>query len=236
MRSTLLNAVGSVDAVATFETVRRYWGGDTRPSDRAVATDGGTDPTVGEDGPSGDENADGSDTGDAPAEERVDMEELLLSENVVEEIPGENDLRLTEEFERVWYRRIEQMRGGDRAIRWLAATRDVDPDDLAVEDESEHFVITLEGSPVEEWPSEASFFAAIVAEPTLQEWISQPQWERLSDDERRELAARLLVFLERCPSCDGALAFDEETDADEESVRISLHCTACDATILSGAF
>lgn len=139
------------------------------------------------------------------------MEELLLGAGVVEEEPDGDDLRLTEEFERAWYRRIEQVRYGDRALRWIAAIHGVDPDDLAVEDGPDGFVVGHDGSPIEEWPSEASFLAGVVARPTLEEWLPEARWEEFSPEERRTLTARLLVFLERCPSCDDTLEFQGET-------------------------
>lgn len=163
------------------------------------------------------------------------MEELLLAESVVEEMPDGSDLRLTEEFERVWARRIDRIEYGDRALRWVAAIHEVDPDDLSIEEDADRFAILHDGSPIEEWPSRESFLAGVVAEPTLREWLPEERWSEFSADERREMAGRLLVFLEQCPSCGDPLEY-EETTTDEETVRVRLYCPECEATIVSGTY
>lgn len=192
-----------------------------------VRTDGGGH-TDGEDGGTG---ADGV----TEPNGELSLEELLLSDGILEETHDGTDVRLTDEFERAWHRRIEQMRGGDRAIRWLAASRGVGPDEITVSDDDERFVVTHDGSTVGAWHSEAAFLAGIVAEPTVKEFLPAERLDRLSDDARRELGARLRMCLERCPTCGAELAFSEE-HGPEGGVEVSLDCPDCGATVAGGSY
>lgn len=214
---------------ARSEGKRRRRAGHERQRGRPLVTDGGTDPD--------DEMSPGAEDSGAESEapaEGMAVEELLLSEGVVEEMSGADDLQLTEEFEQAWYRRIERMGSGDRAIRWLAAIHEVAPEDITVEDDGERFAVDIAGGPTREWPSEAAFIAGLVVEPTLGEWIPESEWEGLPGDTRRELSARLLLFLERCPVCDGDLEMAE--DVEDGSVHVSLDCPECGTRIFEGAY
>lgn len=206
----------------------RAHSGSTASAKPTAAEPGGGPVVTGETDP-----GDGPPDDEGPAE-GVAIEELLLAEGVVEEMDEAEDLQLTEAFEQAWYRRIEQMSGGDRAVRWLAAIHDVAPDDITVDDRDEAFVVDIAGGRTREWPSEAAFIAGLVVEPTLGEWIPEAQWEELPADARRELSARLLLFLERCPACEGNLEMAEA--ADDGSVQVSLDCLDCGTTVFEGAY
>lgn len=169
---------------------------------------------------------------DDSVEDGDTIEELLLSAGIVEETPAGNDLRLTDEFESTWHQLSKQMRDSDRVMRWFARTRNVSRERVEATTDGELFVIEIDGSVVGKWPSAAAFLAETVVRPTLRKWLPESEYERLSADLLRELSTRLLLFLERCPSCDGELAFADEDDA--ESARVSLSCTACEATLFSG--
>jgi len=226
----LYGAIG-VSVATVGSAIRRIRPGTSSRAPPLV-TDGGTGPPG--DGSAEGERADGDQ--EPPSDglaEGVVIEELLLSEGVVEEMAEADDLQLTEEFEQAWYRRIERMGSGDRAVRWLAAIHEVAPDDITVED-SERFVVDIAGGPTREWPSETAFIAGLVVEPTLGEWIPDSRWDELPADTRRELSARLLLFLERCPACEGNLEMTE--DAENGSVRVSLDCGECGTTIFEGAY
>ncbi len=169
---------------------------------------------------------------DGSVEDGDTIEELLLSAGIVEETPAGNDLRLTDEFESTWHRLSKQMRDSDRVMRWFARTRNVPRERVETTTYGELFVIEIDGSVAGRWPSEAAFLAETVVRPTLREWLPESEYERLSPDLFRKLSSRLLLFLERCPSCDGELAFADEDD--DEIVRVSLSCTACGATLFRG--
>jgi len=160
------------------------------------------------------------------------VEELLRSGDVLELEPDGTDLRLTERFEQAWHERIEQMRGGDRAIRWLGASRGIDPDEITVSDD-EAFALTHDGEQIGRWHSRAAFLATLVAEPVLNEWLSMDRLAELPDQQRSELSARLSMFLERCPICDTSLTFTEDI-AEDGTLNVSLDCHDCGATVASG--
>lgn len=167
-----------------------------------------------------------------PVGEETSLEELLLSGGIVEETPDGRDLQLADEFEAEWHGLNEQMRGSDRGLRWFAAARDVERDRVELTTGEELFALEIEGSTVGEWPSEASFLAETVVRSLLREWIPDEEWEQLSEDLHREVSARLLLFLERCPSCDGEVVLTEEID--EDVIHLSHTCSACGATLFRG--
>lgn len=236
MRSAQNDAVGGNVGSELAARRRRHRSGGSGQSDLRLVADGGTDrPSDEEDTPAThDQDGEREMSDEAADEAAVTAESVLLSVDVFEEVPGEDDLRLTDAFDRAWTERIEQMRDGDRALRWLAAVNEADPADLAVEDGGERFVVTHDGEQVGVWHSEATFFAEIVAEPTLREWVPESAFERIPAAQREELSATLLMFLERCPSCDGALEFSEE--GPHGTVHVSLDCTECGATIAAGSY
>jgi|GEM_PF-3598324 len=163
-------------------------------------------------------------------DETPTVESLLRSAGVLELTPDGTDVRLTETFERALFERIAQLRGGDRAIKWLAASRGVDPGEVAVTTDGDRFVVGHEGKRIGAWHSEAGFLAAVAAEPTLTEWVDEDRLADLPDEARAELSARLVMCLERCPSCDGALSFVER-ESDESDPEVALQCTDCASTI-----
>jgi len=166
---------------------------------------------------------DGDENDDPPT-----VESLLRSAGVLELTPDGTDVQLTDAFGRAFRERIEQLRGGDRALKWLAAARGIDPGEVTVTDD-DRFVVTHDGETVGAWHSEAGFVAAVAAEPTLREWIDEDRLAELPDETRAELSARLVMCLERCPSCGESLSFvDRERDGTAE---IALTCAGCRAVV-----
>jgi hypothetical protein len=168
----------------------------------------------------------------APVEEGTTVEEMLLSSGIVEETQDGTDLELTDEFETEWHELNKQMRGSDRGLRWFATARDVERERVETITGEELFALEIEGETVGEWPSEASFLAETVVRSLLPEWTPEKEWEQLSEDMHREVSTRLLLFLKRCPQCDGEVVFSEEID--DDVIHLSHTCTACDATLFMG--
>ena len=160
------------------------------------------------------------------------VETVLREADVLEPTADGTDLRLTEGFAEAWHERMEQMRGSDRALRWLAASEGIDAAELTVHDETDRFVVGHEGETVGAWHSRAGFLAAIVAEPTIKEWADEDALDSLPSVAREELAARLVMCLERCPDCDGELAF---VDRDDGEAGVALDCRDCGATVAVSA-
>ena len=176
-----------------------------------------------------------TETAGEPAEE-VDVEELLSAADVVEEDPEVDDLRLTDRFHEVWWRRIRQLREGGGAEERLAAIIDVDPDELEVGGDGDRFVVSFEGEPIGRWDSDAAFYADLAVEPTLGEWI--PEWETLGDRTRTELIAGLRAFLEECPACEAELepVEDVRKSCCSTYVSVDVDCEACGARVFSGSY
>jgi len=168
----------------------------------------------------------------------TEIEQLLRSATVVEADPAADDLRLTEEFSDVWWRRIRQFRADDgRAADHLAAVLDVDPTALSFVEEDGGFGVTYEKDLIAEWTSDAAFYADLAAEPTLAEWLDE--WEALGDRRRTTLLAGLRAFLERCPACEADLEQVEnvrQSCCTSDLVSVSVDCEACGARVFSGSY
>ncbi|MBO4247515.1 hypothetical protein IL252_06750 [Halomicrobium sp. IBSBa] len=182
---------------------------------RVVRTDGGED------------RMESEQTDDAAT-----VETVLREANVLEPTADGTDLRLTDGFAEAWHERMVQMRGGDRALRWLAASEGLDADALDVTEADDRYVVTHGDETVGAWHSRAGFLAAIVAEPTIREWVDEARLARLPDVPREELAARLVMCLERCPTCDSALVFEDRPDGES---GVALLCRGCGATVAVSA-
>ena len=184
-----------------------------------------------------DERDDHDESGDAVAEQetigREQLAQLLVESSILTDDEQIDDLRLTEEFRQVWRRRIDQLRDTDRAIMRMALVLELDPDDLSVEERDGEFRAFLRDTEIGEWPSESAFLADLALRPTLEEWL--PLWDDLGDASRGELLARLRVFLEQCPVCDGELAPNEIPGA-TGGTAIELACTDCGQVAFSGAY
>ena len=182
-------------------------------------------------------NADDGTTPEGRDAETAETETLLRTAGVVEPEPEADDLRLTDEFREVWWRRIRQFRDDEeRAARHLASVLDVDPAALGFVGEAE-FGVSYEGDLIAEWVSEAAFYADLAAEPTLVEWLND--WDDLGDRRRTNLLAGLRAFLERCPACDAELQQVEnvrQSCCTSDLVSVSVDCESCGARVFSGSY
>ena len=172
---------------------------------------------------------------DASDTEIDQVGDLLLSTDVVEECADENDLCLTKAFERVWWRRIRQVRDEERAVSRLAAVLELDPDELSIEEQDGRFDVRYEGRRIGGWASQAAFLADLGVEPTLAEWI--PDWTSLDDRQRTRLIASMRVFLEECPSCEATLEPVENTIkscCSSNVVKVTVECPGCGDQVFDG--
>jgi len=180
-----------------------------------------------------DSPADGSDETDERSGDTDDartVEGLLRSADVIEPTADGTDVRLTDPFERALSERIAQLRGGNRALRWLATTRGIDSDAITVTETDDQYVVGHDGETIGAWHSEAGFLATIAAEPTIREWIDEERLADLDDEVRAELSARLVMCLERCPSCEESLSFVDR-ERDDGSPEVVLQCQNCRAVV-----
>ncbi len=198
--------------------------------------DGSTEGSTPSDGPEDRENSDDHEaSGDDNAEQETigceQLAQMLVDASILTEDEEIDDLRLTEEFRHVWRRRIDQLRDTDRAILRMALVLELDPDDLSVEERDGEFHAFLRGTEIGRWPSESAFLADLAVRPTLEEWL--PLWDDLDDASRGELLARLRVFLEACPVCDGDLVPVEPAPISDTSVELT--CSDCGQVTFRGA-
>lgn len=158
------------------------------------------------------------------------VESLLRSAGVLDVTADGTDVVLTPSFERALSERIAQLRSGNRAIRWLATSRGIDPDAITVTETEERFAVAHDGETIGAWHSEAGFLAAIASEPTLRQWVDEDRLTDLPDEVRTELSARLVMCLEQCPSCEGRLSFVDR-EADDGTAEIALTCEDCRSVV-----
>jgi len=167
----------------------------------------------------------------AGSEADVDPEPVLLEAGVVEPCRGGEDLCPSEGFASAWRAEVERLRGDDDALleRVRAA---VGAEDASVETYDRFALVRADGRAVARWESFGALLADMAAYGPLAERV--PDWE----DHDRRVQGGLLngarVFLERCPTCDGPVGFEEETV--ESCCRsmdvVALSCESCDARLL----
>jgi hypothetical protein len=169
---------------------------------------------------------------------RTETEVLLRSSGVLEECDEADDLCLTDQFNEVWWRRIQRFRADEgRAAAQLAAVVGVDPAGLEFVHPDGKFGVRLDGDIIARWLSEAAFYADLAAEPTLSEWI--PEWNELSDEQRTELLTGLRPFLDTCPACHSPLeqaADTQESCCGDDLTTLSVDCPDCEALVFSGTY
>jgi len=156
----------------------------------------------------------------------VDPETQLLAAGAVED--AGDDLRITEGFREAWWESIESVRG-DVAGRVGDL---LNLDDPRVEDRGIACVVLDGEVEMARWPSKAALLADLGAEPLLCDRVSN--WTELDRTTQGQLLAGLRIFAETCPSCDGPLAFSEETK--ESCCRtvdvVTYDCQDCEARVL----
>lgn len=149
----------------------------------------------------------------------VDVESFLVEADVIEECPDRDDLCLSESFEAAWRERIDAMREGDGGepidpgIEDFVERGEVDGeialDDVIFEERGGSYVATLDGRRIATWESRPAYLADAAAAAELRR--RSPGWRVLGFPDRTEVAGSLRLWLERCPSCEGAVTMDQET-------------------------
>lgn len=165
-------------------------------------------------------------------DEELDVEAFLKRAGAVEECETEDDLCLTQTFREAWRTRLERLRQDDTSRDDLGSILSVDPERLAFEDHGEAFVARLDdGLRVGQWESQAAFLADVAAAMELSEGHSH--WKHVDIKERGGLLNGLRVFLDACPSCEGAVTF--ESDVVQSCCRsvdiVALTCQNCGARL-----
>ncbi|MFB6069209.1 MAG: hypothetical protein ABEJ90_04700 [Halobacterium sp.] len=169
--------------------------------------------------------------------EAFDVEDVLLDADVVTECQNGHDLCLTPWFERAWYERIESVRDADDdGVEDLFDSLDVDPDRVSVRDHGDAYVALVDDVRVGQWESRAAYVADLAAMAVLSE--EYHVWSALGFDQRTQLLGALRLWLDRCPSCDGAVTLGEETV--ESCCRsidvVAATCEGCGSRVFEAEF
>ena len=140
-----------------------------------------------------------------------------------------SDLILTDSFRSNWRQRIEHLRDRD-PTEFLGLLLDTDPDALFVDENEDASMVTVtnQSTTIGTWPSDGALIADVAAFITLGEHV--PGWDDLSGAERDELTARLRVFLDACPICDGSVQVTVQSV--DGSDRPTVTCEACESILL----
>ncbi|AFZ72729.1 hypothetical protein [Natronobacterium gregoryi] len=170
--------------------------------------------------------------------DRVDPERQFLEHGVVapcEEVAGadgpDDDLCLTAAVRQDWQAELEAIRDGDRR-RQVATFLEIDPAALDFECSGEQAIARVDGRQAAFWESEAALLADLAAAEVLANRL--PNWDRLSLENRSQLASGLRTFVESCPGCGGSISLDEETvESCCRSHQVyAITCEACEARLL----
>lgn len=162
--------------------------------------------------------------------EDLDVERILMEEGALVETEDGKDLTVAPDFRAAW---TERMRGNDRdrdeaSLAWLL---DIDPDRLTLNPNGEAMVARVDGEYVGQWESRAAFVADVAAATVFEDrggtWAALPTWAR------SEVLGGLRLFLERCPTCAGAVVL--ERTVVESCCRdidvLALTCQGCGARL-----
>lgn len=160
----------------------------------------------------------------------ADVEAVLLEEGVVSVCATEDDLCLAPGFRTAWFERLERTRR-ETAAEDVATVFDIASDRIILDERENAFLITVDGVPVGRWESRAAFVADVAAGLELRP--RYPGWDDLDNPARSRVLGSLRAFLERCPSCDGALDLGTETVSSCCSSYdvVAMTCVDCDARL-----
>ncbi|WP_394741386.1 hypothetical protein [Natronococcus roseus] len=137
----------------------------------------------------------------------LQVDRYLKQTGIVMEDPVVDDLVLEPTFERAWRRECAAV-GVEHADRdALAELVGLPPSELEIRWHGDAFVAVVEGERIGQWESRSAFVADVASARLLEERVES--WDRLSLAQRSEVLGALRLFLERCPTCDGAVNFEQ---------------------------
>ncbi|WP_257299950.1 hypothetical protein [Haloarchaeobius sp. FL176] len=157
------------------------------------------------------------------------VESALLRAGAVE--PAGDDLDLDSAFAAAWHAEMVPLTDQPSQRAALAALTDLDADAIRLDTRPGRFVAWYDGEWLGQWESRAAFVADVAAAPVVAARLDD--WEAMPVAYRSELLAGLRLFLDRCPTCDGDVAFG--TDVVESCCRsydvVAANCVDCDARL-----
>lgn len=82
-------------------------------------------------------------------------------------------------------------------------------DELEIVDYGDGSVVTLDGTRVGTWPSDAALIADVAAARLFAD--RDHRWDQYNPEQRGELLTGVRLFLETCPTSGGPISMSEET-------------------------
>ena len=152
-------------------------------------------------------DAEAIDEADGDGEE-ISPEEFLLEIGAVEPCEDVADLCLTDGFWEEWSAAIEADREAGVTAEVITQRLGVPPDEYTITEYHHSWILKNNSRQVGRWPSRAALIADSAAAATLSSWTDR--WGSLSLLGRSEVVAGLRIFLEDCPTGDGAVSFEEQ--------------------------
>ena len=165
-------------------------------------------------------------------ESDIEPEQVLNDAGIIEPCRQGQDLCLTASFQDAWSERIREVREADENREGLAQILDADPADLEIEDHDEARQARLDGMHVGQWESEGALIADLAGESLMAEHYAG--WEDLEVHERSRVLVSLRIFLEACPSCEGAVTLteDEVESCCSTMDVVAAVCSECESRLL----
>jgi hypothetical protein len=157
----------------------------------------------------------------------VDVERLLVAADALEPREDGSDLRLTGAFRDAWHERIGTRSTAIDESHLANALGIPENAETRVVPDGDAFVATTATTLIAQWPSRTAALADVTAADVLDERLSG--WERLEPARRADVLAALRIFLDRCPTCEGAIDTSEEhvSSCCRSFQVLTFSCTEC---------
>ncbi|WP_276256488.1 hypothetical protein [Halomontanus rarus] len=162
----------------------------------------------------------------------LDIETYLIEVGVIVDDPAESDVVLNLNFETMWEENVVDLQEATADRDALSRFTGVSPDDLVFQWYDTAFVAHLDDEWIGQWESRSAFIADMAASRTMGEW--DPRWRSIPLAQRSEILGALRIFLERCPTCDGEVTFEQEVveSCCQRYNVIASTCSDCDDRLL----
>jgi hypothetical protein len=148
---------------------------------------------------------------DTAEPEDIDVSTILLEMGVIAECETVDDLCLDPAFQTATREEIADLRESDRESRAaeIATLLALDADHEIDEYGTNAAIVTVDGTHVGQWESDAALLADLAADRTLRDW--DVGWEQYHVINRSRMLDTLRMFLERCPACDAPVSVGQDT-------------------------
>jgi hypothetical protein len=157
---------------------------------------------------------------------------VLSAAGAVEPCASTADLCLTDSFGAAWRDLVTAVRPVNADADAVADALHTEPTSVSVAERDGAVLAEAGGERVGHWPSRAALVADLAAAQLLRERTHD--WDERSLEEQTRVLRGLRVFLDACPSCDGAVTTSADTV--ESCCRaidvVAVSCADCGARLL----